>query len=177
METIMILLDIPQGAITTASAILVAFAGAILTLAIWVFRLLYSIQGRLSALESSVDGLQAADLQRRVSAVEPQLSLILDFIRNGQLSNLPGVPAPGNPMKQERWDELAGKLHREEITEEEAREFLAALLEKREQAIREKDAATLVIVGAGITFTQWCLGETEWQLKQKEKERQEQEGE
>ena len=35
-------------------------------------------------------------------------------------------------------DELAGKLHREEITEEEAREFLAALLERREQAIREK---------------------------------------
>ena len=80
-------------------------------------------------------------------------------------------------MKQERWDELAGKLHREEISEEEAREFLAALLEKREQAIREKDPATLVIVGAGITFTQWRLGETEWQLKQKEKERQEQEQE
>ena len=80
-------------------------------------------------------------------------------------------------MKQERWDELAGKLHREEISEEEAREFLAALLEKREQAIREKDPATLVIVGAGIAFTQWRLGETEWQLKQKEKERQEQEQE
>ena len=73
-------------------------------------------------------------------------------------------------MTQERWDELAGKLHREEITEEEAREFLAALLERREQAIQEKDTATLVILGAGITFTQWRLGETEWQLQQKEKE-------
>lgn len=71
-------------------------------------------------------------------------------------------------MKQGRWDELAGKLHREEISEEEAREFLAALLEKREQAMREKDAATLLIVGAGIAFTQWQLGETEWQLKEKE---------
>ena len=77
-------------------------------------------------------------------------------------------------MKQERWDELAGKLHREEITEDEAREFLAALLERREQAIREKDPATLSIVGAGIAFTQWRLGETEWQLQQKEKERREQ---
>ena len=175
MDTLLILLDIPQGAITIASAILVAFVGAILTLAIWVFRLLYSIQGRLTALESSVNSLQAADLPSRVSALEPQVSLILDFIRNGQLSNLMGIPAPGNPMTQERWDELAGKLHREEITEEEAREFLAALLEKRDQAIKEKDAATLVIVGAGITFTQWRLGETEWQLKQKEKERQDQE--
>ena len=78
-------------------------------------------------------------------------------------------------MKQERWDELAVKLHREKITEEEAREFLAALLERREQAIRERDTATLVILGAGITFTQWQLGETEWQLQQKGKELREQE--
>lgn len=170
----MILLDIPQGAITIASAILVAFAGAILTLAIWVFRLLYSIQGRLSALESSVNGLQAADFQRRVSALEPQMAIFWQAFRNVQIPNLPGIPAPGNPMKQERWDELAEKLHREEISEEEAREFLAALLEKREQAIREKDPATLVIVGAGIAFTQWRLGETEWQLQQKEKELREQ---
>ena len=77
-------------------------------------------------------------------------------------------------MKQERWDELAKKLHKEEISEKEAREFLAALLEKREQAIRERDAATLSIVGAGIAFTQWQLGETEWQLQQKEKELREQ---
>ena len=168
MEAQLILLDIPQGAITIASAILVAFAGAILPLGVWIFRLLYSIQGRLTALESSASGFQAADLPGRVSALEPQVSLIMDFIRNGQLLNLPGIPAPGNPMKQERWDELAVKLHREEISEEEAREFLAALLEKREQAIREKDAATLVIVGAGIAFTQWRLGETEWQLKEKE---------
>ena len=59
MEVQMILLDIPQGAITIAAAILVAFVGAILTLGIWVFRLLYSIQGRLTALESSVNALQA----------------------------------------------------------------------------------------------------------------------
>ena len=161
MEAQMILLDIPQGTITIASAILVAFAGALLTLAIWAFRLLYSIQGRLTALESGVNGLQAADLPRRVSALEPQVSLILDFIKNGQITNLPGVSAPGNPMTQERWDELAGKLHREEISEEEAREFLAALLERREQAIREKDTATLVILGAGIAFTEWQLKEME----------------
>lgn len=82
MEVSMILLDIPQGAITIASAILVAFAGAILTLAIWVFRLLYSIQGRLTALESSVNSLQEADLQRRVSALEPQVAIFWQVFRN-----------------------------------------------------------------------------------------------
>ena len=53
----MILLDIPQGAITIAAAILVAFAGAILTLALWAFRLLYSIQGRLTVLETRMGAL------------------------------------------------------------------------------------------------------------------------
>ena len=64
-------------------------------------------------------------------------------------------------MTQERWDELARKLDMEQLSEEETREFHAALLERREQAIQEKDTATLVIVGAGIAFT-------EWQLKEKE---------
>ena len=60
------------------------------------------------------------------------------------------------------------------ITEEEAREFLAALLERREQAILERDTATLVILSAGITFAKWRLGETEWQLREREKELREQ---
>ena len=38
----LVLLDIPQGAITVASAILVVFVGALLTLTIWIFRLPYS---------------------------------------------------------------------------------------------------------------------------------------
>ena len=170
MEYSFVFLTIPDGVVTLASAILAAIVLVILTLAGLGFRLLYSIQGRLSKSDSIVADLRAANLQERVSALEPQVSLVVDFIRNGQLASLPGVPAPGNPMAQERWDELAGKLHREEITENEAREFLSALLERREQAIREKDTATLVILGAGITFTRWQLGESEWQLQQKEKE-------
>ena len=174
MEMSFILLDIPSGVVTFASAILAAFVLVIVTLAGIGFRLLYSTHGQVSELKSGVTDLQAADLPGRVSALEPQVSLILDFIRNGQLSNLPGVHAPGNPMAQDRWDELAGKLHREEITEEEAREFLAALLERREQAILERDTATLVILSAGITFAKWRLGETEWQLREREKELREQ---
>ena len=64
-------------------------------------------------------------------------------------------------MTQERWDELAKKLDLEDISEEEAREFHAALLEQREQAIIEKDKATLAILGAGIVFTEWQPWEME----------------
>ena len=174
MEMSLIVLDIPSGVVTFASAILAALVLVIVTVASIGFRLLYAMHGQVSEMRSGVSELQTADLPGRVSALEPQVSLVLDFIRNGQLSNLPGVPAPGNPMSQHRWDELAGKLHREEISEEEAREFLAALLERREQAILEKDTATLVILGAGITFAKWRLGETEWQLREKERELREQ---
>ena len=134
------ILDIPQGVVTFASAILAAVVVVILTIATLGFRILFSIQGRLAALE-------------------PKVELIWDSFRKGQIPNLPGVPAPGNPMSQERWDELARKLDLEEISADEAKEFHAALLEKREQAIREKDTATLVIVGAGIAFTEWQIKE------------------
>ena len=174
MEFSYILLNIPEGVVNLASAILAAIVLVILTLAGLGFRLLYTMQGRISGVDSMVADLRSANLQGRVSALEPQVSLVLDFIKNGQLVGLPGVPAPGNPMTQGRWDELAGKLHREEITEDEAREFLAALLERQEQAIREKDTATLVILGAGITFAKWRLGESDWQLQQKERELREQ---
>ena len=64
--------------ITFASAIFAALRlGAIVTLAsLGLFGYLFSIQGRLTALETSVNGLQAADLPSRVSALEPQMSLI-----------------------------------------------------------------------------------------------------
>ena len=72
MEISMILLDIPQGAITIASAVLVAFVGALVTLAIFGFRLLYSIQGQLAGLKTNVDILQGHDIPTRVAALEPQ---------------------------------------------------------------------------------------------------------
>ena len=135
-----VLLNIPERVVTFASAITAAIVLVILTLATLGFRVLYAIQGRLAALE-------------------PKVERIWDSFRNGQIPNLPGVPAPGNPMTQERWDELARKLDKEELCEEEAREFHTALLERREQAIREKDTATLVILGARIAFTEWQLKE------------------
>ena len=161
MDTSLVLLDIPQGVVTFASAVLAAFVLVIVTLASFGFRLLYSIQGKLAVVKTSMAILERQDIPRRVAALEPQVELIWPSFRHGQIPNLRGVPAPGNPMAQERWDELARKLDKEVLTEEEAREFHAALLERREQAIQEKDTATLVIVGAGIAFT-------EWQLKEKE---------
>ena len=64
-------------------------------------------------------------------------------------------------MEQKRWNELAYKLHKDELSDDEAEEFLAALLKREEQAREEKDVAALAILGPGIILTKW-------QLKQKE---------
>ena len=64
-------------------------------------------------------------------------------------------------MKQERWNELANKLHKDELTDEEAEELLSALLRREEQALQEKDTAALAILGPGIILTKWQLKERE----------------
>ncbi len=64
-------------------------------------------------------------------------------------------------MKQERWNELADKLNQNELLDNEAEEFLVALLKREEQAIKEKDAFALAILGPGIVLTKWKLKEKE----------------
>ena len=66
-------------------------------------------------------------------------------------------------MKQERWNELVHKLHRDEISDNEAEEFLAALLKREEQAREERDLAALAILSPGIILTKWKLKEKELQ--------------
>ena len=64
-------------------------------------------------------------------------------------------------MIQERWNELSYKLHKDELSDNEAEEFLAALLKREEQARDERDTATLAILGPGIILTKWQLREKE----------------
>ena len=64
-------------------------------------------------------------------------------------------------MEQERWNEFSEKLHREELSDEEAEEFLAALLKREGQAREEKDLAALAIIGPGNMLTKWQLKEKE----------------
>ena len=152
----MILLDIPQGAITIASAILVAFVGAILTLALLVFRLLYSSQGRVTAVETKLGPFD----ERWLSTMVAKTEILWDWYRE-RAPYLHTANPPENPMKQERWDDLADKLHREELSDQGAEELLGALLKREEQALQGKDTATLVVLGPGIILTKWQLRERE----------------
>ena len=106
----MILLDIPQGAVTIASAILVVFAGALVTFAAFLFRQLFSIRDRLKAVETTLEPFDARQLLTTIA----QMEILWDWYKQW-MRNLRAMGAPENPMKQERWNELADKLALDEI--------------------------------------------------------------
>ncbi len=137
----MILLDIPQGVVTFASAVLAAIVLVMLTLATFGFRYLFALQGRVSRFEAITEILWEEHLRG--------------------VRNLGTVDSPENPMKQERWNELADKLAHEKLSDDEAEEFLSALLRREEQARKEKDRATIAILSHGIILTKWQLKEKE----------------
>lgn len=154
----MILLDIPQGAITIAAAILVAFTGAILTLAVWVFRLLYSIQGRLTTLENRLEPLEPD----QVMTTNARMEILWEQYRIELMPRLrQRVTPPENPMLKDRWEELLTKLEKDKLPDDEAEELLAALLKRRDQALVEDDIETITLLGHGIVLTKWQLKEKE----------------
>ena len=152
----MILLDIPQGAITIASAILVVAGGALVTFAIFLVRQLFSIRDRLKTVETQA----TPDDVEQMKITNAKMEVLWEW-HIQWTGNLRVMGAPENPMQQERWNELADKLHQQELSDEEAEEFLAALLRREEQAREEKDIAALAILGPGIILTKWRLKEKE----------------
>ena len=158
---ITILLNIPQGVVTFGSAVMAALVmliGASVGFAL-------SIHGQVRALESNTN------LHRPYTNQLPEMvaktEILWDWYKQWA-ANLRMMGAPENPMKQERWNELADKLSRDEISDDEANEFLAALLKREEQAREEKDLAALVILGSGIVLAKWKLKEKELQEQFKE---------
>ena len=148
----MILLDIPQGVVTFAAAFLAGLA----TIVVAAFGFMLSIHGRLKVLETRLAPLDADWLYMTNARME----ILWERHKTGTL-NLGTLESPRNPMEQERWNELAYRLHKDELSDDEAEEFLAALLKREEQARDEKDRAALAILDHGIILTKW-------QLKKKE---------
>ncbi len=162
MDTSIILLDIPQGVVTFGSAVLVALIAFIATLAVVLFRFAISVHGRLKALETVATNLVGASAPSRLATGEARMEILWEQYLYEGIPNLRRrVGPPGNPMLQERWDELITKLERHELPDVEAEELLAAFLERREQAREEDDVVTMLLLGPGIVLTKWQLKERE----------------
>ena len=130
--------------------------GALVTFAVFLIRELFSVKDRLKAVETLVPPNDAERMKTTNARMEIVWEWHIQWARN-----LRAMGAPENPMKQERWNELAEKLHKEELSDDEAEEFLAALLKREEQAREERDLAALAILGSGIILTKWKLKEKE----------------
>ena len=152
----MILLNIPQGVVTIASAILAAIA----TFAIAAIGFALSLHGRVKALENDVQRSRPHTDEIPILAARTEI-LWEEYKLEGIPNLRRGANPPGNPMLQERWDELLTKLERDELPDDEAEELLEALLKRREQAKEEDDVVTNMLLGPGIVLTKWQLKEKE----------------
>ena len=158
MEVQAILLDIPPGVVTFASAIFAALVLVIVTFGTWVLRLLFSIQGRLTVLETKLAPLDPD----KVLETNARMEILWEQYRIEMIPRLrQRVSPPENPMLKERWDELIAKLEKDKLPDDEAQELLEALLKRREQAIDEDDVETITLLGHGIVLTKWQLKEKE----------------
>ena len=131
----MILLDIPQGVVTLASAV---FAASI------------AVVGSLGAAAVGM----ALSFQRRITAVEVELGELRNSQREARFIFSQNIDPPGNPMKQERWDELLKKLELGLLLDEETQELKGALKQRRRQAREENDKTTMVIMSDALRATE-----------------------
>ena len=152
----MLLLNIPQGVVTFASAVLAAIA----TFVIAAIGFALSLHGRVKVLENDVQ--RSRPHTEAIPLVIARMEILWEEYKLEGIPNLRrGADPPGNPMLQERWDELLTKLELDEISDNEAEELLAALLKRREQAKEEDDVVTNMLLGPGIVLTKWQLKEKE----------------
>lgn len=131
----MILLDIPQGVVTLASAVLAAVITVAGSFGIVAVGVALSFQRRLTALEAEVRELRNNQRESRVP-----------YPRN--------IDPPGNPMQQERWDELTKKLNLDLLSDDEAQELHAAFVQRHKQAREENDKVTMVLMRDAMRATE-----------------------
>ena len=156
----MILLNIPQDVVTFGAAILSALILAIASLTVGLFRVAISVHSRLTGVETRVEIIRGYADERRIYDVYSRTDILWEHHKSGA-PNLIILRSPENPMKQERWNELTNKLVQETLSDDEAQEFLAALLKREEQAKNEKDLGALAVLEHGIVLTQYRLREKE----------------
>lgn len=152
----MILLNLPQGMVTFGAAVLSALIVALVSLTIGLFRVAISVHSRLTGLETRVEIISSYADERRINEMSARTDILWERHKSG-VPNLIVLRPPENPMKQERWNELTYKLAEEKISDDEAEEFLAALLKREEQAKEEKDLGALAVLEHGIILTKYQL--------------------
>ena len=104
---------------------------SLITLLILLFRGVFSLEHRLTRLETQMEPLWGV-LQRSLGAM------------------LRGNGPAGNPISQQRWEDLLKKFEDNTLSAPEARELKCAMEEKREEARKENDKPHLLVLTLAI---------------------------
>ena len=107
---------------------------SVLMLILFIARGLFSIEKRLTTLETQI---------------EPFWEGVRQTIAKGLIV---GVSAPGNPMPQDRWESLLQELNDGTLGTEDAFELNEAMLERQEEAVQQNDNAALITLGIGLAL-------------------------
>lgn len=89
-------------------------------------------------------------LERRLTALETKMEPWWDALRQSVVPALLAIKPTGNPVTTERWRDLVMKLQANSLSRAEAEELHNALLEQQEEAKKKNDLAVLLAIGLGL---------------------------
>ena len=91
-------------------------------------------------------------IEKRLTKLETQVEPFWDGLRQLVAGALASYRPAENPMPSERWDYLVAKMRNNTLNLEEALELNNAMVEKQEEARRKNDNSTLIILGIGLAL-------------------------
>ena len=92
-------------------------------------------------------------MEKRLTRLETQIEPYWDALRKVVADLLSTSVRPaGNPITPERWAFLLEKMKQNTLTLDEALELNNAMVEKQQEAIRDKDNAALIAIGLGLAL-------------------------
>ena len=104
---------------------------SVLTLTILIMRGVLSVESRLTRLET-------------------QMEPYTEGLKGLVVSALKGITPGGNPIDPSRYQYLLDRMNSNALTQIEAQELNAVLLELQQEASQGKDVAKLLLIGFGL---------------------------
>ncbi|MBT97835.1 MAG: hypothetical protein CL902_04320 [Dehalococcoidia bacterium] len=121
-----------------------------LTFAYFVLKHAFKTGHRLTTVESALNPLPEA--MDRLSRIETKVEEAVNGLKERISDLLVLVGAPGNPMSQERWEELLGQLRANTISEQDAVLLNEAMLERQEEAKNKNEGWALLAIAVGLAL-------------------------
>lgn len=89
-------------------------------------------------------------VESRLTRLETQMEPYTEGLKGLVISALKGITPRGNPIDPSRYQYLLNRMNSNVLTQTEAQELNAALLELQQEASRSNDIAKLLLIGLGL---------------------------